>query len=257
MSNTDDQTTKEQIKHNAVQQKAPRLRLGTAIMLCFTLASLAIGGWGFYSAYKAAHDSAEDGVLLAKDVIAMCERATPAEKKKLGTACGIADKVVEEAPVDTAPSALPPEPGPSGASGAPAPAITARQLLSIVTEYCQSNTTNCRGPKITAAEIDAAIARHCANNNCKGDSVTGSPGVPGASGAPGIPGPSGPVGPEGPPVPKEQIMADIAEYCEADASNCGKEIICPSGEPTALEVRVRPSEEPELEPQWQVIQTCV
>jgi hypothetical protein len=255
MSNTEDETTKEQIKHHAVQQKAPRLRLSTAIMLCFTLAALAIGGWGFYTAYQTAKDSAKDGVLLAQDVIAMCERATPAEKKKLGTACGIADKVVEEAPVEASPSALPPEPGPSGPSGAPAPAITEAQLLQIVKKHC-SQPGNCQGPGVTSADIDATIARHCANDNCSIPGPSGAPGetVTGPSGAVGSTGPSGPPGPG---ATEEQIMAGVKAYCEADASNCGREIICPSGEPTALEVRVRPSEEPELEPQWQVIQTCV
>lgn len=261
MSNTnEEQTTKEEIKHHAVKQKSPRLRASTAVMLCFTIIALLVAGVGFYIGYRAAISSAQDGVTLGQMVKDTCAAAsTSPERKQIEHLCPKAEQVVEEAPDAASPTTTPtpPVPGPSGPSGAPAPSITARQLLSIVTEYCQANTTNCRGPKVTAAEIDAAIARHCANNNCKGDSVTGSPGIPGASGSPGIPGPSGPVGPEGPPVSQERIMAGIEEYCEADASNCGREIICPSGEPTALEVRVRPSEEPEIEPQWQVIQTCV
>lgn len=116
------------------------------------------------------------------------------------------------------------ETGATGAQGLQGVAgISGRDGRDGITPACWFEQSQCRGakgdrgdvgPGPTFADLDAAILRYCATNQCKGDQ-----GAPGADST--VPGPIGPQGPPGPPTECEpghqwvtvQIQGDDYRVC--------------------------------------------
>lgn len=260
-------TRKERLTHETVKEKSPGWRALLIVTAVLAAVSLILAAFGAYRSYFPMQEAAQRGTSLAAEVKEACASASTApQKKQLGNLCVTADKVVEEAPPEASPTVVPS----SVASAIPGPPPTYSQIFSVVSDYC-SLPGNCQGPKITKADVKAALLELC-SGSCKGepgDTVTGSPGASGSPGAPGspgaqgspgadstVPGPVGPTGPPGPAPTAEQIKAGVADYCDDDPSNCTSEVVCPSGQPTQLEVRAR-SDDPLDQGQWVMIQTCV
>jgi hypothetical protein len=258
-------TPKERVTSQTSKEKSPGWRallIATAVLAAI---SLLLAGYGAYRSYFPMQEAAQSGAELGQQIKVSCAKATtPAQMKQLENfdiPCDQAAKVVEDVPPAASPTASPT----AVASAIPGPAPTYSQVFAVVSDYC-SLPGNCRGPKITKADVKAALLEIC-SGSCKGepgDTVTGSPGAsgsPGAAGSPGadstVPGPVGPTGPAGPAPTPEQIKAGVADYCDDDPSNCTSEVVCPAGEPTQLEVRARNQDDPLDQGQWVMIQTCV
>lgn len=181
-----------------------------AILALLALVVLALYGVGRNEQAKAADQTLGD---LASQVQAAC-KANPTDARKVfGDVCGTA-KTITERPAGE--KGDPGAAGQPGATGPPGPAPSAAQVAAAVSSYCAGG--KCTGKSPSASQVAAAVAAYCnAKGECRGPSVTGSPG---AQGSPGVAGQQGQQGAPGEPATGEQVAAGVASYCGQASDPC-------------------------------------
>lgn len=169
-----------------------RVRTAAAIIAVVLLAALV---WYVWAADDTAKDAVTQTQSLAQSVQAACE-AGGAAKRELDSigACEDADEAVRGAAV----------------ADAPAPVVevaTDEQVRAAVADYLERNPP-ADGRTPTQAEVDAAVARYCEANVCRGaDGTNGTDGTDGANGTDGV---------DGADATDDQVRSAVAEYCSTN-----------------------------------------
>lgn len=101
------------------------------------------------------------------------------------------------------------EQGERGETGEPGPPPSAAQIDAALARYCAQG--RCDGDAPTASQVSAAVTTYCdARGECRGEA-----GRAGANGRPGANGRNGSDGKDAPPPTREQIAAAVSAYCAA------------------------------------------
>lgn len=169
------------------EQRLDRLRVLLGVIAVVLLAILT---WSVFSSRDVAEEAVTQTQDLAQQVQAACESggAAAAELEAIG-ACDQADQAARGATIADAPP-------PSVVEVA-----TDAQVRTAVTDYLEEHPP-APGRPATQAEVDAAVARYCDANACRGSD--GAPGEAGSDGA------------DGQNATDDQVRVAVADFCNAN-----------------------------------------